>query len=161
MALTLGSGCQQPTSIHTKDLSGTWKAQTSPWTITLDRQGRVQSARIPLGDVEIKPHQTTRVPMKDGSVSSWRAGPCTAEYNHDIRELSITIVIEKFHINYKNNNLTGHQWNLLTGMVSPDGTTWTPDWINMSDYGPRFPQDTNDMYVEKLKFQKIPAHKEI
>jgi len=29
------------------------------------------------------------------------------------------------------------------------------DWINIFDYGPRLPQDANDIYAEQLIFEKL------
>ncbi len=133
---------------------GTWQAQDSPWRITLGAEG-VVSAVIPLGVVQIRPNQVTEVEMKDGSVSTYKAGDCYAEYNPLNRELFVSIEIEELHIRFMDEKLEGNSIDRFIGTVSEDGQTWDAELINIFDYGPRFPQGENGIYPEPMVFEKV------
>jgi hypothetical protein len=137
------------------DIAGTWKAQDSPWKIVLAPDGTVTSVVIPMGEVEIRPNKTTKVTMLDGSYSTYKAGDCIVEYKPDTRELFVSVKMKKIHIRYLDNALDGNSIDRFVGPVSKDGKTWTADWINIYDYGPRFPQDANDISAEPLIFEKV------
>jgi len=145
-----GLGCQLP-----PDIAGTWKAQDSPWKIVLSPNGTVSSAVIPMGEVEIKPNQTTKVEMKDGSFSTFKAGDCVVEYTPDTRELFVSVEMEKIHIKFLDNVIDGNSIDRFVGPVSEDGKFWMADWIAVFDYGPRFPQEPNDISAKPLVFEKI------
>lgn len=157
------SGCQGPqesTSGNQKtplppEIAGTWKARESPWKIVLNPDGTVSSAVISLGQVEVKPNQTTKVKMKDGQFSTYKTGDCVVDYTPATRDLFVSVEVEEMHIVYMDNVIDGNSIDRFVGLVSEDGKVWTADWINVFDYGPRFPQDPNDIYAEPLIFDKI------
>lgn len=137
------------------DIAGTWKARENVWKIVLSPDGTVSSAVIPMGEVEVKPNKTTRAEMKDGQFSTFRAGDCIVEYSPDTRELFVSVEMKKIHVVYADNVVDGSSLDRFAGPVSEDGKVWTADWINVFDYGPRFPQDPNDIYAEPVVFDKI------
>ena len=137
------------------DIAGTWKAQDSPWKIVLSPDGTVSSAVIPMGEVEIKPNQTAKVEMKDGSFSTFKAGDCVVEYTPDTRELFVSVEMEQIHIKFVDNVIDGNSVDRFVGPVSEDGKFWMADWITVFDYGPRFPQEPNDISAKPLIFEKI------
>ena len=137
------------------DIAGTWQADDSPWQIVLSPNGTVTSAVIPLGEVEIRPNKTTKVEMDDGSYSTYKAGDCVVEYNADTRELFVSVEMKEIHVKYLHNVLDGSSTDRFVGPVSKDGKSWAADWINISDYGPRFPQDANDIFAEPMIFRKV------
>jgi len=147
-------GCQGPTVLP-PDIAGTWRAKEAPWEIVLSPQGKVTSAVIPLGVVEVRPNQTTEVEMKDGSISTYKAGDCIVEYTPETRELFVSVEMEEFHIRFLDNRIDGNSIDRFIGPVSEDGGVWTADWINVFDYGPRFPWDENDIFPEPLTFERI------
>lgn len=136
-------------------LAGTWKAEGRPWKITLNPDGTVASAVIPMAKVEVKPNQTTKVEMKDGSFSTFKAGDCIVEYMPGTKELFVSVEMEHIHITYQDNVIDGNSIDRFVGPVSEDGKVWTADWISIFDYGPRFPQDPNDIFAEPLIFKKL------
>ena len=155
-------GCQKPSSpppvVKTSlppDIAGTWKARENVWKIVLSPDGTVSSALIPMGEVEVKPNKTTRAEMEDGQFSTFRAGDCIVEYSPDTRELFVSVEMKKIHVVYADNVVDGNSLDRFIGPVSEDGKVWTADWINVFDYGPRFPQDPNDIYAEPVVFDKI------
>jgi hypothetical protein len=137
------------------EVAGMWQAQDSPWKIVLNRNGTVSSAVIPMGQVEITPNKITRVEMKDGSFSTYKAGDCIVEYTPETRLLLVTIEMQDIHITFNENVIDGNSLDRFVGPVSEDGKTWTPDWIAVFDYGPRFPQEPNDILAQPLVFKKV------
>ena len=133
---------------------GTWKARGSPWLIELGPEG-VVSAVIPLGVVQVRPNQASEVEMKDGSISTYKAGDCYAEYNPVNRELFVSIEMDETYIRFMDQVIDGNSIDRFIGSISDDGKTWTPDNITIFDYGPRFPQDENDIYPEPMVFEKV------
>ena len=156
------AGCPRPSrqppvseAVLPPDIAGTWKAQDSPWKIVLSPDGTVSSAVIPMGVVEVKPNQTTKTEMKDGSYSTFRAGDCVVEYMPTTRELFVSIQMEEIHVVFLDNAIDGNSIDRFIGPVSEDGKVWTADRVTVFDYGPRFPQDANDTFGGQLIFEKI------
>jgi len=137
------------------DICGIWQAKDSPWRIVITPDGKVSSALIPMGEVEIKPNLTTRVEMQDGSVSTFTAGDCPVEYQPETRELLVVITIKHLQVVYLNNKIEGNSQYFFAGNISKDGQTWYADVIETFNYGPRFPQDSNDICPEGIVFQKV------
>ena len=157
-----GLGCQTVTKKSSAgkttlptDIVGAWKAQDSPWKIVLSTDGTVSSAVIPMGVVEVRPNQTTKIEMKDGSYSTFRAGDCAVEYIPTTRELFVSVQMDEIHVVFLDNVIDGNSIDRFIGPVSKDGKVWTADWITVFDYGPRFPQDANDTFGGQLIFEKI------
>ncbi len=162
------SGCQNSDSDEIKKpvvaeqnsyfpefLVGTWKAENRPWKIVLSSDGTVSSALIPMGRVEVRPNQTTKVEMKDGQYSIYKAGDFDVVYNPADKELFISIEILEYHIVYLDNVIDGNSIDRFAGEVTEDGEYWMADWIRIFDYGPRLPQDPNDIYTVPIVFKKI------
>lgn len=137
------------------DIAGTWQARESQWKITLSTDGTVSSMRIPMSAEELRPNQTTKVEMKHGEFSTFKAGDCDVEYTPETRELFVEIKVDDMHIAFPGDAIEGHTVDKFMGPVSEDGKVWTTDWINVFDYGPRFPQDPNGIVAEPLVFDKI------
>jgi hypothetical protein len=157
-AVSCQTSVKQPSArkaILPPDIAGTWKAKDSPWKIVLSPDGTVSSAVIPMGEVEIKPNQTTKAEMKDGSISTFTAGDCFVEYTPQTKELYVCIEMEKIDIKFLDNAISGNSTDRFVGTVSQDGKTWRADWINVFDYGSQFPQDPNDIFATPLVFEKV------
>lgn len=138
------------------DVAGTWQARDDEvWRIVLNPNGAVSSAVIPMGEVEVRPNKTTRVEMADGKRSTFKAGDCIVEYTPATRELFVSIEMKKIHVVYVDNVVEGSSLDRFMGTVSQDGKVWTADLISVYDYGPRFPQEPNDIYAEPVVFDKI------
>jgi len=142
-------------SVLPEDIAGTWKARESAWKIVLDRNGTVSSAVVSMGEVEVRPNKTTEFDMKDGSISRIKGGDCVVDYTAATRNLYVSIEVEEVHIVFGEAVIDGNSVDRFIGHVSEDGKEWVVDWINVFDYGPRFPQDPNDVYAQPLIFEKI------
>jgi len=137
------------------DIAGTWKTREFPWRIVLSPDGTVSSAVIEMGAVEVRPNETTRVEMKDGQFSTYKAGDLIAEYTPATRELYVSVEMKHIHVVYLDNVIDGNSVDRFVGPVSEDGKTWIADWIKLFDYGPRFPQDPNHTYHGPVTFEKV------
>ena len=159
LALLSICGCPRPEGpgkvVLPLELAGAWQARESTWKIVLSPDGTVSSAVFPTGIVEIRPNKTTKVQMKDSQFSTYRAGDCPVEYTPATRELFVTVKMEEIHIRYLDNAIDGNSVDRFFGPVSQDGKVWNAEWINVFDYGPRFPQDANDIYAQPLIFDKV------
>lgn len=137
------------------DIAGVWKARDNPWKIALSPVGTLSSAVIPMGEVLISPNKTTTAEMKDGSISTFKAGDCTVEYDPKTRELFVSIEMKQIHIKFQNNEIKGNSTDRFFGPISEDGKYWKASWITVFDYGPLFPQDPNDIVAAPIVFEKV------
>lgn len=133
---------------------GTWRAEDSPWRITLAEDG-IESVLVPLTWTLVRPNQTTEWEMKDDSISSITAGECYSEYNPVTKQLFVSVELDEIHIRFMDHAMDGSSVDKFIGKVSEDGKTWTPDNIKIFDYGPDMPQDENDIYPEPMVFEKV------
>lgn len=152
------AGCQS--SILPPEVAGTWKTEgRMPWTIVLAPNGTVSSAITHMGQVHIRPNQTTKTEMIDGQISTISAGECPVSYDPEKRELSVTIFIEHLDVKIGNDGFEGYSEDVFLGPVSKDGKIWQTTWISVMDYGPRFPQKEEDIVPVPLTFKKVEETK--
>lgn len=137
------------------EVAGAWQGRDTLWKIVLNPDGTVSSAHVDMGDVDVRPNQTSKVQMKDGQFSTYKAGDCIVEYTPATRELYVSVEMESIHVVYLDNVIDGNSLDRFVGPVSEDGKTWIADWIKVFDYGPRFPQDPNDAFNGPVTFEKI------
>ena len=161
LTLVCLTGCNGPASsnVFPPSVAGTWQAEGEVWKIVLTPDGEVNSAVVPMATTEVRPNQTTKFEMKDGKLSHITAGECLAEYNPSTRQLFVSIELEDIHIAFPEDTLTGNSLDIFKGPVSRDGKTWNAERTNVFDYGPRFPQDENDIVPEPLVFRKVEQPK--
>jgi len=142
-------------TVFPKQIAGTWQARDNDWRIILDPNGTVAAARVPLGKVWVRPNKTTKVEMKDGGWSTYKCGDCVVKYDPLKRELYVMIEVADIDIKYFTERIHGNSTDRFIGPVTDDGQKWTADWITQFDYGPRFPQDPNDLFGGTLIFDKV------
>jgi hypothetical protein len=161
--LTGLAGCQEQSgklfeggrTVLPPDIAGTWIARGSPWKIVLSPQGKVTSAVIPLGEVEVKPNQTTKVPGPKGEPGFYEAGNFTVDYNPQGRELAVNIKIKQFYLErvLEWNVISKGSWEyFIVGDVLEDGKTWQADVFNSLDIAVLAP-DPNQI-TDKSKFKE-------
>jgi hypothetical protein len=163
LTLAFLTGCNEPvaSNVFPPALAGTWQADGSVWRIVLSKDGKVESAVVLMGQAEIKPNETTKFEMKDGRFSHITAGDCIAEYKPAGRELVVSIEQKDIYIPLPGNDvLAGNSVDVFSGPVSRDGKTWNARQLTVFDYGPRFPQDENDINnPQPLTFRKVEEPK--
>jgi hypothetical protein len=154
------TGCNGPASSNAfpPSVAGTWQAEDGLLKIVLSKDGKVESAVVSLaGGTDVRPNETTTFEMKDGKMGRVTAGDCLVEYNPPTRELFVSIEIKEIYIPLGDDALTGNSVDLFKGPVSWDGKTWNAKWTAVFDYGPRFPQDENDVNngIQTVVFRKV------
>jgi hypothetical protein len=157
LTLVCLTGCNGPASSKAfpPDIAGTWQADGSAWKIVLSKDGKVKSALVSLGEAEVRPNKTTKFEMRTGEISHITAGDCIAEYKPVKRELFVSIELKDIYIAFPAEALTGNTLDIFKGPVSEDGKTWNAEQITVFNYGPRFPQDENDIIPEPIIFRKV------
>lgn len=158
--ILLIAGCQpgkvrNNQKIDYSPIAGTWKAEEGVWQVTISKEGKVVSVIHPLGTVEVKPNKTVYAEMKDGSQSSYTGGDFTLIYDPDRREMEVTIKMEKIHVKYLDNEIIGTTETIIGGYLSGDFMVWDVDMLEIFDYGPRFPQNEEDIIPIHREFHKI------
>ena len=88
-------------------LAGTWRAEGSFWEIDFAPDGTISSAVIPLGNVRIRPNQTTEVKGWLGEPGIFQAGSCPVYLEPQSRQISIQIPIEKVYARFATASLDG------------------------------------------------------
>lgn len=158
-AIVFTSGCQpvnesQSNRIDYSKIAGTWKTESGEWQVTISEDGEVVSAVHALGSVLIKPNQTTRVEMGDGSVSSYTSGDFKLIFDEKKNEMEVTLKVKTIHIKYLDNEIDGKNETIIGGTLSKDFMEWDAEVIEVFDYGPRFPQG-DDIFPKAVKFNKV------
>jgi hypothetical protein len=97
--------------------------------------------------------------MVDGNFSTFTGGDMFAEYNPANRELFVFIEVKEFRIRVYDVRTGGNTVYRFTGPVSEDDRVWKPDYINIFDYGPELPMDSNDIEPLHLVFDKVEEYK--
>lgn len=125
------TGCQSPTALP-PDIAGTWRAEDAPWNIVLSPQGKVASAVIPLGGVEVEPGQTTEIYGQKGEPGIFECGDFEVYYDTENHELSVSIKIKHIYIDM-GGILEGTCDYLIAGGFSEDGKIWYADVFTALD----------------------------
>jgi hypothetical protein len=120
----------------------------------MSAQGQVVSAVITPGNVRVSPNSTTKVEMQDGMFSTYKTGDFLAEYNPEIRELTVELQLEHMELHIGEGKIVGHKRDIFAGHVDAEGGTWEVIWMEMFEYGPRFPMDPESVGVP-LRFIKV------
>ncbi|HPD48349.1 MAG TPA: hypothetical protein P5279_08875 [Anaerohalosphaeraceae bacterium] len=92
--------------------------------------------------------------MLDGSISNYKAGDCTVDYDARTRELRVEVVVDHVDIVFMTERIEGHTKDVFIGIVSPNGKVWETDWLSFFELGERFPM-APDAVGEGLVFDKI------
>jgi hypothetical protein len=136
LIVSILTSCQEPTDskIHTDGaiqsskqfpgfVTGTWKGNDWGWEIVLAPDGTVISAVIALGQVRIKPNQTTEVQGRKGEPGIFEAGDCEVEYDIESREMSVSIEMKRVYMDM-GSIVDGTCRYFLVGGFSEDRKIW-------------------------------------
>jgi hypothetical protein len=142
-----------------KSLAGTWEANNKNdlnyWKIVFEPDGKVSSAILPLGEVEVKPNRTTEAKGPKGESGFYEAGDFTVDYKPQGRELAVNIEIKQFYLERLiewNVILKGSWEYFVAGNISEDGKTWQANVFSSPDMVVLVP-DPNHI-EDKSKFKE-------
>ena len=158
-AFCLFSGCQpgnvrQNQKIDYSKIAGTWKAEKGPWKIVINDHGVITQARIVMCTDDLYPNKTTYVEMRDGQISTFQAGNFELNYDSTHNLMEVHLKLKKILVKIKNEKLEGKKELIFAGNLSNDMNTWSAEMVEFFDYGPRFPQDKNNITPTYITFVK-------
>jgi len=148
LAVCLMGGCRRPATGSTGNvkvtvegqqrfpasLSGRWKADRHGWELVLETNGRIASAVIPFGRVQVVPGRTTTTTTRSGDQAIFTPGPWAVHYDPTTRELTVKIVMDHVRVPMAENVVEGSSTDILAGLISPEEDTWQAQWTTYTRY---------------------------
>ncbi len=115
-------------------LAGRWEGEEG-WEFTFEPNGVISSAVFSLGRVQVKPGQTSIVPMLNDGQSIFEPGEWLVDYDPNSRVLTVEVSLK--HINIQMGGhvvLEGKSLDVFIGPVSENGKAWQVAWYDYPDY---------------------------
>lgn len=146
-------------------LAGRWIADRHGWEIVLDAEGRIASAVVGLGQVEITPGVEATVPTQGGGESTFEPGLWTVHYEGATQHLTAQIVLDHVRVEMGGNVLEGKSRDVFSGSISAADGVWQVQWTAFTAYevhteeGEDVVLSTDPTYGETqpLTFEKAPS----
>lgn len=149
-AMTVG-GCGHtrskevaPVTVGTQDrspfpagLAGHWKSDRHGWEFVIEPDGRISSAVISLGRVQVYPGRTTTVTTVTGEQAVFTSGLWAIDYDPASRMLVVKIAMSRVRVPMGPQTLEGSSTDVFSGEVSPMMDTWQTQWTAFTDYRAR------------------------
>jgi hypothetical protein len=139
-------------------LVGVWKADEFSWAFKFEADGTIpRLEHVFAGKMDVEDEGIYMEGPDEGTFAVFVIGPCEAKYDPNSRQLSVKIVLDRFHMRLPGGDLEGWEEDYFEGPVSEDGKTWTVDWRSYSwleDASPPDP-DLIEANPEKLVFTKL------
>lgn len=163
ISILLGlTGCRtagelSQSSRHTRFPAGTWQTNDARWVFTLTRDGKIEKMTHYIGmEFDIEKGGIEEA-YRDGITANYYLGPCQATFDPKTNELTITVVIEHYTIDFGDGTMEGSFYDHLTGPISPDGSTWQAVWTNRGEVAEsESDSKTFNTKPERLLFTKTP-----
>jgi|GEM_PF-1123560 len=114
-------------------LAGTWNCYAQGLEIVIEPNGAVASAVMPFGLLKMRSEEIVEVNKPDVNFYGvFQAGPFTAGYKPETRELTVDISLKHYRADIPDANMImeGEAWDIFSGKVSQDGTTWEAEWFS-------------------------------
>jgi hypothetical protein len=115
-------------------LAGHWKAQQYGWEFVFEPDGRISSAVIGLGRVQVVPGRTTTMPTKSGGQAIFTPGPWVVHYAPGTGELTVEITMDHVRVEMAGNILEGSSTDTFVGPLAPTERTWRAQWTIFTRY---------------------------
>ena len=145
-------------------LAGRWRADRDGWEFVLGPDGRIVSAVLSLGRVQMTPGQKVIIPTVSGGEGVFEPGEWTVYYEPETSELTIKIAMDHVRVEMGEAVLEGSTIDILSGAISAADETWQVQWSAFNRYTV---QGTGQSSAElsthpergetkALTFQKVP-----
>ena len=118
-------------------LAGRWQADQDGWQLVIDSNGRISSAVISFGRVEVTPGQITTAPALSGGKATFVPGQWVVNYAPDTRVLTIKIAMDHLHVETGENVIDGRSTDIFIGRVDAGEGLWPVQWTTFSHYTAR------------------------
>lgn len=144
-------------------LAGRWRTDRDGWEFVFAPDGRIVSAVVGLGRVEIEPGHAATLPTRSGGESTFEPGEWIVHYVPQSRQLTLNITLDHVRIDMGGTILEGHSTDIFAGTVQPEDGVWQAQWTAFSRYTIQAPGQpaqtlsTDETYGETkpLTFQKV------
>ncbi len=100
----------------------------------IEPDGRISSAIISLGRVQVFPGQTTTVSTVTGEQAVFTPGPWAIDYDPADRMLVVKIAMAHVRVPMGPQTLEGSSTDVFSGEVSPTMDAWQAQWTAFTDY---------------------------
>ena len=120
-------------------LAGRWVSDRQGWQIVFGADGRITSAVLSLGRVEVVPGVETTVPTRGGGQGVFAPGLWTVHYEADSKQLTVKLVMNHIRIEMGSYTLEGKSTDVFSGPISADDGVWQVQWTALTDYEVRRP----------------------
>lgn len=146
-------------------LAGRWQADRHGWEFVFGTDGRITSAVLSLGRVEVTPGARTTVPTRGGGQGTFDPGTWLVHYEPATQQLTVKIVMDYVHIEMAGNVLEGRSIDTFSGPILAADGLWQVQWAAFTQYQVRTAQgdnadlSTDSTYgqTQSLTFQKVSA----
>ncbi len=115
-------------------LAGRWQADQDGWEFVIEPNGRIGSAVISFGRVEVKPGRVTTAPALAGGSAIFEPGPWVVHYIPETGALTIEIAMRRVHVETGGNIIDGRSADTFIGKVVVDEGLWPVQWTTFSHY---------------------------
>jgi hypothetical protein len=146
-------------------LAGRWQADRDDWQFVIEPDGRISSAVISFGRVQVKPGQIATVPALNGGKGVFEPGQWVVHYAPDTGDLTIKIAMSHVHVETGQNIIDGRSTDIFVGKVAIEEGVWPVLWTAFSRYTIRtaetssaeLPTDPDKGETNALVFRKVKA----
>ncbi|OHB64804.1 MAG: hypothetical protein A2Y77_09470 [Planctomycetes bacterium RBG_13_62_9] len=140
------------------EMAGRWKADGPGWELVFAPDGRVLSAVLDFGQVEVVPGRTTTIPTKSGGKGVFTPGAWTVHYLPATRQLTVRIVMAHVRVEMAGNAIEGASTDVFVGPVEGAAGVWETQWTTFTRYKARTASRTSvDLSTEGLDGQTQPV----
>lgn len=115
-------------------LAGRWRADRDGWEFVFAPDGRITSAVVGLGRVEIEPGHAVTVPTRSGGEGSFEPGEWIVHYVPRSKQLTVNIALDHVRIDMGATILEGHSTDIFSGAIQPESGVWQVRWTAFSHY---------------------------
>jgi hypothetical protein len=137
------------------EMAGKWVVGGKDfWAMTFEEDGRISWCALGIGGAEVVPGKVSTFPARHGK-GIYKPGMWTVSYDPSLRELSVEVVIEHFHMDLEPGQaLEGSMTDFLSGTVSEDYTVWEADWFGKEKLVGFAPERIEVPETKELQFRK-------
>jgi hypothetical protein len=115
-------------------LAGRWESDQDGWQFVIEPDGRISSAVISFGRVQVKPGQIATVPAMAGGKGIFEPGQWVLHYIPSTGDLTINITMTHVHVETGGNIIDGRSTDTFLGKVLPNEDLWSVQWTTFSHY---------------------------